>query len=193
MPCPLPMSMSMPMYPHHRMPCHAIPLNSSPPTLYGHCRKFCPYLDPLISKYGSSNRRKPGMGTFFGAKFKIVRWWGFFFIVELIILDGPMLYSICADDLNTTSFLVFKSHWLDSITSYHLMPCHAIHIIPSSYPLIPSSHATSFPAPPPFLYGYCRKFCLFEKKSMGGEMSFRPLVRPHRSFTSLFSHPCDKF
>ena len=33
----------------------------------------------------------------------------------------------------------------------------------------------------------------FEKKSMGGEMSFRPLVRPHRSFTSLFSHPSDKF
>jgi hypothetical protein len=34
---------------------------------------------------------------------------------------------------------------------------------------------------------------LVEKKSMGGEMSFRPLVRPHRSFTSLSSHPCDKF
>ena len=32
-----------------------------------------------------------------------------------------------------------------------------------------------------------------EKKSMGGEMSFRTLVRPHHSFTSLFSHPCDKF
>lgn len=29
---------------------------------------------------------------------------GVFFIVELIILDGSMLYSICADDLNTTSF-----------------------------------------------------------------------------------------
>jgi hypothetical protein len=24
-------------------------------------------------------------------------------------------------------------------------------------------------------------------------MSFRPLVRPHRSFTSLISHPGDKF
>ena len=24
-------------------------------------------------------------------------------------------------------------------------------------------------------------------------MSFRLLVRPHHSFTSLFSHPCDKF
>ena len=24
-------------------------------------------------------------------------------------------------------------------------------------------------------------------------MSFRPLVRPHRSFTTLFSHPSDKF
>jgi hypothetical protein len=24
-------------------------------------------------------------------------------------------------------------------------------------------------------------------------MSFRPLVRPHRSFTSLFSHPGDRF
>jgi hypothetical protein len=26
---------------------------------------------------------------------------------------------------------------------------------------------------------------IFEKKSMGGEMSFWPLVRPRRSFTSL--------
>jgi hypothetical protein len=34
---------------------------------------------------------------------------------------------------------------------------------------------------------------LVEKKSMGGEMSFRLLVRPHHSFTSLFSHPGDKF
>jgi hypothetical protein len=34
---------------------------------------------------------------------------------------------------------------------------------------------------------------LVEKKFMGGEMSFRPLVRPHHSFTSLFLHPCDKF
>jgi hypothetical protein len=33
---------------------------------------------------------------------------------------------------------------------------------------------------------------LVEKKSMGGEMSFRPLVRPHHSFTLLFSHPGDK-
>ena len=24
-------------------------------------------------------------------------------------------------------------------------------------------------------------------------MSFRPLVRPHQSFTSLFLHPCAKF
>ena len=24
-------------------------------------------------------------------------------------------------------------------------------------------------------------------------MSFRPLVRPHHSLTSLFSHSCDKF
>jgi hypothetical protein len=34
---------------------------------------------------------------------------------------------------------------------------------------------------------------LFEKKSMGGEMSFWPLVRSHHFFTSLFSHPGDKF
>jgi hypothetical protein len=34
---------------------------------------------------------------------------------------------------------------------------------------------------------------IVEKKSMGGEMSFRPLMRPRRSFTSLFSHPGDKF
>jgi hypothetical protein len=36
-------------------------------------------------------------------------------------------------------------------------------------------------------------YVIVERKSMGGEMSFRPLVRPHRSFTSLFSHPGDKF
>jgi hypothetical protein len=39
----------------------------------------------------------------------------------------------------------------------------------------------------------CHNVDLVEKKSMGGEMSFHPLVRPHHSFTSLFSHPGDKF
>jgi hypothetical protein len=39
---------------------------------------------------------------------------------------------------------------------------------------------------------YFNKYGFVEKKSMGGEMSFRPLVRPHRSFTLLFSHPSDK-
>jgi hypothetical protein len=34
---------------------------------------------------------------------------------------------------------------------------------------------------------------VIEKKSMGGEMRFWPLVRPHHSFTSLFSHLGDKF
>jgi hypothetical protein len=34
-------------------------------------------------------------------------------------------------------------------------------------------------------------FLLFEKKSMGGEMSFRPLVRPHRSLPFVTIVVCD--
>lgn len=91
-PPPKPFSLGLPTMPCHAhypcpcpcipiIACHAMPFHSTHlrPLYMDTVESFAHIWTPLISKYGSSNRRKPGMGTFFGAKFKIVRWWGFFY------------------------------------------------------------------------------------------------------------------
>lgn len=138
------------------MPCHSPHLR---PYYMDTVESFSHIWTPVVSKYGSFNRRKPGTETFFGAKFKIYTMVGFFNSGIDYPRWTPLLYSICADDLNTTPCMVFRVTGL--IVSHPIISCHAIPIIPSSRTVIIPCHAMSFPSPPPFLYGHCRKFCPF--------------------------------